>query len=176
MKILFTTLAIFGLVILTHFPLQKFNKSTISSMPDSYNLNDTTHVTPPVSGPLESYTWENRLIVLFTPSTGHPAYQAQLESLEKQTPGLRDRDLRILHAAKTETVNVAGHQQRLHRVFTGEQITKLYANYEIDSASFVLLLIGKDGTVKMRRTGHVAPGEIFERIDQMPMRRREMQE
>lgn len=39
---------------------------------------------------------------------------------------------------------------------------------------FQVLLIGKDGGVKLRRTAPVAASEITTLIDSMPMRRREM--
>jgi hypothetical protein len=39
-----------------------------------------------------------------------------------------------------------------------------------------MILVGKDGGVKMRAPLDTAVEAIFERIDRMPMRRREMQE
>ena len=39
-----------------------------------------------------------------------------------------------------------------------------------------VLLIGKDGGVKLRSTEPVSTDELFALIDSMPMRRREMEE
>ena len=41
-------------------------------------------------------------------------------------------------------------------------------------AAFEVLLVGKDGGVKLRRTDPVAPSDIIALIDTMPMRRSEM--
>ena len=44
------------------------------------------------------------------------------------------------------------------------------------TSQFVVVLIGKDGGEKLRRTHRVDLGEIFALIDAMPMRRQEMRE
>ena len=137
---------------------------------------DSSLVTPKGTEPLQSYTWKNRLILLFTPSVDHPAYQRQLNSLGRHTYALQDRDLKVLHAAAAGEINVPAHQSQLHRRFPDKQSQKIYSEFDVSADSFTLLLIGKDGTVKMRRTRLVDPQVIFDRIDQMPMRRREMQE
>ena len=51
----------------------------------------------------------------------------------------------------------------------------LRADYDV-SGEFTVILIGKDGTEKERFSEPVEPASLFNLIDQMPMRRREMKE
>lgn len=44
----------------------------------------------------------------------------------------------------------------------------------LSAKSFSVVLIGKDGGEKLRRTAVVAPEELFALVDAMPMRRAEM--
>ena len=42
--------------------------------------------------------------------------------------------------------------------------------------AFTVVLVGKDTTEKLRRSDVLSTGELFETIDAMPMRQREMRE
>lgn len=46
--------------------------------------------------------------------------------------------------------------------------------YGIERGTFAVILIGKDGGEKFRSEEPVGPKVFFDRIDAMPMRRREM--
>lgn len=48
--------------------------------------------------------------------------------------------------------------------------------YGIGERDFAALLIGRDGGVKLRSKEPITAKELFGRIDEMPMRRREMRE
>jgi len=45
-----------------------------------------------------------------------------------------------------------------------------------DAKTFSIVLIGKDGGEKLRRTKPLTPAELFALVDAMPMRRAEMRE
>ncbi len=45
-----------------------------------------------------------------------------------------------------------------------------------DAKSFSIILVGKDGGEKLRRTTPLPPDELFALVDAMPMRRAEMRE
>ncbi|MEO1019351.1 MAG: DUF4174 domain-containing protein, partial [Pseudomonadota bacterium] len=47
--------------------------------------------------------------------------------------------------------------------------------FGVENSDFRVLLIGKDGGVKLRSNEWVSAHEVFALIDTMPMRRREMQ-
>ena len=48
--------------------------------------------------------------------------------------------------------------------------------FDIAKSKFTLVLVGKDGGVKLRRDGHVKMADIFDLIDSMPMRQNEMRQ
>lgn len=50
----------------------------------------------------------------------------------------------------------------------------IYNAYAIDPDTFSVLLIGKDGSIKMRKDDIISTREIFQLIDSMPMRQQEM--
>lgn len=52
---------------------------------------------------------------------------------------------------------------------------ELYSEYKTRNNSFEVLLIGLDGGVKLRQAEVLSNEKLFGRIDQMPMRRRELQ-
>ena len=54
--------------------------------------------------------------------------------------------------------------------------TEARARCGIEPGSFAVVLVGRDGTEKFRSGAPVKAQELFEKIDAMPMRRREMDE
>ncbi|HKK78607.1 MAG TPA: DUF4174 domain-containing protein [Phaeodactylibacter sp.] len=119
----------------------------------------------------EDHLWEDRLLLLFAPGEGHEALQRQLDLLTAQQAEVTDRDLKIYQIYTDGTQHPDGRY--LPKAFSN----KLYRKYDINSGDgLVVLLIGKDGTEKLRETAVVLPERIFRLIDSMPMRQREMQE
>jgi hypothetical protein len=57
-----------------------------------------------------------------------------------------------------------------------ENTEKLRRRFEVKSGPFKVVLIGKDGGVKMVREDRADLQEIFDRIDSMPMRQQEIKE
>ena len=53
-------------------------------------------------------------------------------------------------------------------------VRRLSERFGMVGGRVAVVLIGKDGGVKLRREGEIDLDEIFERIDGMPMRRNEM--
>ncbi len=99
---------------------------------------------------LSTYQWKNRLVILVGDTTD-VKLKEQKSVLQNHKTELVERDILILPIANTE-------------------------NFQIDlEANFKgLLLIGKDGGVKLKRAFPVAMTELFEIIDNMPMRKAEI--
>ena len=55
------------------------------------------------------------------------------------------------------------------------QVEEIRAALGIDAGAFVVLLVGKDGTVKLSKNTIVPMDDIYALIDKMPMRQREIQ-
>jgi hypothetical protein len=125
----------------------------------------------PVSGTdWTMYRWENRLLMVFAPTQSDVGYLEFEKDLSKSTPELMDRDLvvfRIFEKARSRV----GEQ-----LIESEDAEQLRRRFEVRRGKFTVILIGKDGGVKVTREGRVELEEIFDRIDSMPMRQREMRE
>ena len=81
-----------------------------------------------------------------------------------------DRDLLVCHIFES------GETKLGHCPLSESSGDYLREKFSIKSSIFTVLLIGKDGGLKLRREGGVELDEIFSLIDTMPMRQREMRE
>ncbi len=104
---------------------------------------------------LSSYQWDKRPVLVFTKSASHQEYKQQIQVLNAAQSALAERDVVVLVDAKPETLS------DLRMTFMPED--------------FLFVLIGKDGSVKYRSEEPVSTTKLFEIIDAMPMRQREMQ-
>lgn len=86
----------------------------------------------------------------------------QLDLLKNRKKELLERDLIVFQYANGKLVDIDGNTESLN--------TKSVPYKDYNG----LLLIGKDGGVKLKKKFLVPPDEIFELIDSMPMRRTEM--
>lgn len=113
-------------------------------------------MTGPVNanGPLSEYLWQKRPIVVFADSEFDPNYIEQIELLEAGIDELDARDVVIL--ADTDPA------------------MKSELRAELRPRGFVIVLIGKDGGVKLRKASPWDVREISRVIDKMPMRQQEM--
>lgn len=111
----------------------------------------------------EDHQWKHRLILIFADENG-PTYLQQMDNLCADSTGLKDRDIRIYsifpHSSQPELS--PSDRALIRRKYNPKQIP------------FLVLLIGKDGGVKARRTDLYPRREIFDLIGSMPMRQAEM--
>ena len=119
---------------------------------------------------LKAYQWKNRVLILFAPCEDDPVYQSFKEQLERRKQEVQERDLLIFHVPETGEGRVA------HLPLNREQVLFLRKTFSIKPGQLIVILIGKDGEVKIRKE---IPGELSEillLIDAMPMRQQEMRE
>ena len=109
---------------------------------------------------LSDYKWKNRIILLMDSES--ETLKEQLALLKDRQNELRERDLLIFRYAKGKLLDIDGNATPL------DVKSVPYKDYD------GLLLLGKDGDVKLKKEFIVPPEEIFELIDSMPMRRAEM--
>jgi hypothetical protein len=119
---------------------------------------------------LSEYQWKNRLLLLFTPSLDGPGYLKLKEDISSQEEEVKDRDLLVFHILENGETKLENSPLPES---SGDYLRK---KFSITPGAFTVLLIGKDGGVKMRREGGAELAEIFSLIDTMPMRQREMRE
>lgn len=133
---------------------------------------------------MQQFHWKNRPLVVFAPSVGNDAYAEQLRRLEDAAPGLADRDMVVIHAlgGTGPSTTAAGYIELFEtstprrQTLRAADVDSLRDSYRVDEQQYAVLLIGKDGGVKLRSDEPVTTAELFSLIDSMPMRRREMRE
>jgi len=103
---------------------------------------------------LDQYLWNARPLVIFAPSEDDPRLTQQLKWLEDEKAEIEEREVVVI-------VDVAG-----------EQSTPLRDKYH--PRDFQIILVGKDGQVKLRKPFPWNVRELSRQIDKMPMRRQEM--
>jgi hypothetical protein len=117
---------------------------------------------------LDGYQWKNRIILVFAPSSDSDAYKRQMQEFEGQEDGILDRDLIILELFEDG-------ESRWGDTSLSERVaSRMRRQLDVGAGEFVLILIGKDGTVKLRSNNPVDTSKLFGLIDTMPMRQEEM--
>lgn len=105
---------------------------------------------------LSEFVWINRPLVVFADSPADPRFIQQMEFLNEGLDELRERDVVIL----TDSDRNSGSDLR----------DKLHPR------GFMLVLIGKDGTIFLRKPLPWDVREITRVIDKMPMRQQEIRD
>jgi len=117
---------------------------------------------------LASYHWKNRVIIISAPSTATENYKIQRGELDNRTEGVLDRDLLVLDLFDNE-------QSRVGDLFlTDDDVSKLKKLFGLKPDQFQVILIGKDGTIKLRSDKPVPTSELSRLIDTMPIRKEEI--
>lgn len=115
---------------------------------------------------LASFAWENRLIVVFADAANVSTLSTQLWS---ENAAIVERHiLWFIVAGDAVTTNYAGP-------LAGSLADNLRSRYAQLGTTPEVVLIGKDSGVKNRRA-FLDSSAIYGQIDQMPMRRQEMQQ
>lgn len=103
---------------------------------------------------LSQFLWKKRLLVIFAESPGDPRFIEQMTLLSTRTEDLAERDVVLL----TDTNPEAESELRL----------------KFRPRGFMLVLMGKDGSVYLRKPLPWSTREISRSIDKMPLRRQEL--
>jgi hypothetical protein len=125
---------------------------------------------------LEAHQWEHRLLFVFAPPAAGDRLGAQENRFEGHDAGFRDRDLRLLVLRGPDAGTVRAAPGAEPQSLTAAAAERLYERFDVPGDAFRVLLVGKDGTEKRRDAEPVTARSIFDTIDAMPMRQREMRE
>ena len=117
--------------------------------------------------PLDDLRWKKRVILVLADSIDDPLLIEQERRLQEAAPGLAERDV-VLITATNDAVTVDGSTSD---IFCADRLRQAYAG---GTSGFQVVLIGKDGGVKLRAAEPVPVGDFLALIDTMPMRQREM--
>lgn len=108
---------------------------------------------------LDALRWNSRVLLLFAPDANDHQLIQHKQMLGNQLAGLKDRDLKIFE--------ITGHSG------TDEQLRD---KFHVKADSFAVVLIGKDGSKKLKHSEPTDPNNVFKFIDSMPMRKDEMRQ
>jgi len=111
--------------------------------------------------PLKPLQWKARVIVVSAPGRDDAGLRAQDAIFSADGDGQADRDVKIIRL-------VGAHGP------AGIDASALRERLSLPPDRFEVVLVGKDSTIVLRRRQPIALGELFDRIDAMPMRRDEL--
>jgi len=116
---------------------------------------------------LDDYQWKNRILLLVDKSADTKALLSQLAVLTADKNGLEERDLIVFRVTPSAVFSSDGTMTKFNP-------QKLYGDFDLRPNFKGVVLLGKDGGVKMREPFEVTTQRIFTLIDGMPMRRSEI--
>jgi Domain of unknown function (DUF4174) len=146
-----------SLVCILLFLLLSFSMAQASEKGSAADLN------------LDALRWKNRVLVLFSPSESDASFQAQKQGLASSAQGVAERDLVIMEILE-QGLSRAGNQ-----LLSEKSVQAIRKRFGVQAGAFQVLLIGKDGGVKLRSSEPVSMKDLFGLIDSMPMRQQEME-
>jgi hypothetical protein len=111
--------------------------------------------------PLKPLQWKARVLVVSAPKGDDAGLRAQDSILKSESDGQAERDLKV--------IRLVGAQGP-----TGVDAPALRERLSLPPDRFEVVLVGKDGATVLRRRQPISLGELFDRIDAMPMRRDEI--
>eukprot|EP01024_Parvocaulis_polyphysoides_P059459 TRINITY_DN6429_c0_g1_i2.p2 TRINITY_DN6429_c0_g1~~TRINITY_DN6429_c0_g1_i2.p2 ORF type:complete len:227 (-),score=30.39 TRINITY_DN6429_c0_g1_i2:554-1177(-) len=116
---------------------------------------------------LTDFQWQNRLVLVFTPSEDFSSLQEQRRVIECNQRGYQDRSLRV--------IEVIGNQVKLDGVqIDSPPASEMRLRFGVSNDQFQTVLIGLDGGSKLVSKGVLSAEFLFDEIDVMPMRRQQI--
>lgn len=109
-------------------------------------------------------------MLIFAGSKQSVLYQQQLAEFASADKEFRDRDLIILHLFSD------GNSFSENQEISARDAKRLRNEFNIEKSQFTIILMGKDGTEKLREEELLSTDRLFNVIDAMPMRQREMKQ
>jgi hypothetical protein len=103
---------------------------------------------------LNAFHWKNRILLVFAPNAADERLTRQTKLIQESAAGFEDRDFRVFLVSGTE-----------------QSESDLRSRFHISRDAYTVVLIGKDGTEKMRQDSVLQPQKLFRLVDSMPMRR-----
>ena len=119
---------------------------------------------------IDQFRWKNRIVVLFSSDSGSDAYQTQVNIFSSLKKELLDRDLILISLFDNECSTLNGE------TISDSSDKSIRDSLSASDLSYSIILIGKDGGVKLKREMVLEPEELFHVIDRMPMRQREIRD
>lgn len=119
--------------------------------------------------PLSKYQWENRVLIIYSTDDTENNLQEQKIKYALSKDEYNERDLLVFHLSDNQFHNLT------EKLSEGISISALKTFLSIEKGDrFKVVLIGKDGGIKLKSEQVLSNQKLFSKIDAMPMRRDEM--
>jgi len=117
------------------------------------------------AGSLDGYLFDTRPVILFTRSTNNDAFRKQLRDFRQFECEFYKRDMEVLTVVGDGTSVIDG------AALSNEDVSYLKDELEVGAYKELLVLVGKDGKVKLRAHMPLKATDLIRLVDAMPMRR-----
>lgn len=114
---------------------------------------------------LSQHLWKNRIILILSEDTA--AFQQQMLAFKTNEKGMNERSLIVYHLKSDEYEQVMPKNDV-------RKTTNLFEKYKQVNVPFEVILIGLDGSIKLRQKDFLSCEKLFATIDSMPMRSAEI--
>ena len=105
---------------------------------------------------LDDFLWVARPVIVFAETDRNPEFQRQIELLQADLDSLAERDVVIITDAMPDPMSDIRRELR--------------------PRGFMMVLMGKDGVVELRKPSAWSVREISRSIDKMPLRQQEIRD
>ena len=116
---------------------------------------------------LTKHEWKNRLVLILTTDVENDVYKEQIETFQNETEGFKERKLVVYHVAPGKFKTGISKQD-------WQKTATLFDAFKKTDSNFEILLLGFDGSVKLRQTQLLTVQKLYSKIDAMPMRQQEI--
>jgi Domain of unknown function (DUF4174) len=115
----------------------------------------------------DQFKWKNRLLFIFASERNDPFFRDLKGEISDRKNEVDDRDLVVFEILESgpSTMNTTQMDP--------QTAASLRKHFDLTQKTFALILLGKDGGIKLKRNDRVKLDEIFTLIDSMPMRKDE---
>lgn len=118
----------------------------------------------------DQFKWRNRLLFLFASERNDPFFRDLKGEISDRKNEVDDRDLVVFEILESGPSRMDTTQ------IDPRTAASLRKHFDLTQKTFALILLGKDGGIKLKRNDRVKLDEIFALIDSMPMRKDEMRQ
>ena len=116
---------------------------------------------------LTAYQGRKRPLVVFAPATDHPLLTRQRNDINAHRLALADRDIVVVYV-------VGGSVSAELGAGPGLSGAALRSRFRVSEGSFRVLMLGKDGTIRLESGAPILYGDIAGDIERQPTRREDI--
>ena len=117
-----------------------------------------------------------RLLLLLAPSVKDPGFVQQIDELRAHVSEIKERDILVLPVISGQTGRSNLPPGLPLAALTESEVTELTSRLNLSSDSFQVVLVGKDGGLKLSTKMPVSVHQLSLLIHSMPMRKQEIRQ